>query len=316
MQPQEKKLLSPGRAWPEALAAHRQTFLEALKILRYAPGTLERSRYGLNDFFSYLVERGVADVREVTRAHIQEYQSRSMQRCSVTTVQGCLSTLRQFFKHLEKTDAILLSPCTGLVLPKRPDRLPKHILTPAEASSILDAPDTQTPQGLRDKAILEMFYSTGLRLEEMSRLTVYDVDHRNGFVRVNKGKFGKDRVVPMGRKASEYVREYLQKVRSEWSRSNRDERALWLSCRQPHRALKKQLIAVMARTYAKAAGLTRTASPHVWRHTCATHLLNGGSNVAYVQRLLGHQSLETTQLYTRVALPEVRQTFRKAHPRA
>jgi integrase/recombinase XerD len=302
--------------FPESLEQHRQTFLEALKILRYAPSTLEHRRWWLNDFFGYLVEIGVADVREVTRTHIQEYQSRFMSRCCVTTVQSCLSTLRHFFKHLEKTDTILVSPCAGLVLPKRADRLPKNILTPAEVRSILDAPNTQTPQGIRDKAILEMFYSTGLRLEEMSRLTLYDVDYRNGFVRVNKGKFGKDRVVPMGRKASDYVREYLEKVRSEWSKSNREERALWLSCRQPHRALKKQLIGVMARTYAKAAGLSRRVSPHVWRHTCATHMLNGGSNVAYVQRLLGHRSLATTQIYTRVAVADVRKTFRKAHPRS
>ena len=150
----------------------------------------------------------------------------------------------------------------------------------------------------------------------MARLTIHDVDCRNGFVRVNKGKFAKDRMVPLGRKASDYVREYLQKVRAQWSKTNRDERALWLSSKQPNGPLKSQAIAVMVKQYGRQAGLEKTVTPHVWRHSCATHLVADGANIAYVQRLLGHRSLRTTQIYTRTTIAEIKATHAHAHPQA
>jgi len=149
----------------------------------------------------------------------------------------------------------------------------------------------------------------------MTRLTIHDVDYLKGFVRVIKGKGAKDRVVPLGTKACDYVREYLQQVRAEWIKDQRDERALWLSWRWPHQPLKKQIISVMVRQYAKAAGITKSASPHAWRHTCATHLVSNGANIAYAQRLLGHRRLSTTQIYTRVSVPEVKATHAHTHPR-
>jgi integrase/recombinase XerD len=219
------------------------------------------------------------------------------------------------FEHLETTDAVLINPCLGLRLPKIGERLPRNVLTPGEARRVLDAPDTQTLQGIRDKAILEVFYSTGIRLEELTRLSVLDVDYTNGFVRVTQGKGRKDRMVPMGSKACDYVREYLQKVRAQWSVASRDERALWLSARQPHQPIKAQVIEVLVRHYGQQAGLEKRVTPHVWRHSCATHLLANGSDVAYVQQLLGHRCLRTTQVYTRVSIADLTATHQKAHPR-
>jgi integrase/recombinase XerD len=203
-----------------------------------------------------------------------------------------------------------------MVLPKSGDRLPRNVLSQAEAKRILDAPYTQTKQGIRDKAILELFYSTGIRGEEMAQLTVLDVDCKNGFARVTKGKFAKDRVVPMGTKAAEYVAEYLRQVRGPWSQHQKDERALWLCSIWPHGPMKKQAIAVLVRNYKKLAGVDRPGRTHLWRHTCATHLVQGGANLAYVQRLLGHRNLQTTQIYTRVSGVEVAQTIKRKHPRS
>jgi integrase/recombinase XerD len=295
--------------------------LESLKVRHYAAGSVQRVLDGLKVFERYLALRGIGDLREVTRAVIADYQGWLLdQSYSVTTRQGHLSSLRGFFARLVAIDAVFLNPCEGLVLPRRPDRLPRNILTPDEVRRILNAPDTQTPKGIRDRAILEVFYSTGLRAREMWALTVHDVDWRNGFVRVNKGKFSKDRVVPMGRKACDYVREYLQKIRAEWARvarqAGRDERALWLSSRRRHQPMTQQAIALVPRDAARLAGVNKTARPHVWRHTCATHMVANGSNIVYVQRLLGHRSLETTQVYTRVAVPELKATHRKKHPRS
>jgi len=155
-----------------------------------------------------------------------------------------------------------------------------------------------------------------LRIGELTALTVHDVDTQNGFVRVNKGKGGKDRVVPMGSTASRYVREYLRQVRARWAVEKREERALWLISCQPHRPVQTQQIMVLVREYGRAAGLDKPLTAHVWRHTCATHLVANDANLVYVQRLLGHRSLRTTQIYTRVAVPELRVTMQKKHPRA
>jgi integrase/recombinase XerD len=149
----------------------------------------------------------------------------------------------------------------------------------------------------------------------MATLTLHDVDTKTGFVRVTKGKFAKDRVVPMGAKASDYVAEYLRKVRLPWSQHQKDERSLWLASIWPHGPLKKQAIAAMVRDYKLLAGVERPGRTHLWRHTCATHMVQGGANLAYVQRLLGHRSLDTTAIYTRVSAAEVADTIGRKHPR-
>ena len=190
--------------FPESLESHRAAFLESLRVRNFSPATLASYGQSLDLFFRFLSGRGIEDVREADRRTIRDYQTWLMQRgYTIWTVHARLIALRRFFEHLEKTDTVLLNPCGSLVLPKLEDRLPRNVLTPAEARRILDQPDTQTRKGIRDKAILEVFYSTGIRLEEMSKLTTHDVDTRNGFLRVNKGKFAKDRVTPMGRKASQ-----------------------------------------------------------------------------------------------------------------
>jgi integrase/recombinase XerD len=299
------------------------SFTEALKVNRYSPATLASYQGSLTVFFAYLREAGIDDVREVSRQAIADYQLwLAGKPYTDWTKVSRLQAVRRFFEHLEKTDVLLVNPCAGMLLPKIEKRLPRNVLTPEEARALLNAPNTQTKIGIRDKAILELFYSTGIRLEEMARLTIHDVDYRNGFVRVNKGKFAKDRVVPLGRKGCDYVREYLDKVRLEWVRTAVkagqeqavDERALWLSVKRPHGPLKSQIIEVMVKQYARRAGIEKKVTPHVWRHTCATHMVADGANVVYVQRLLGHRSLRTTQIYARVAVPELKRTHSQAHP--
>jgi len=298
------------------LEAHRLAFLESLRVRGQSPATLKARSQSLSTFFLWMAGEGVEDVREITREHMRAYGLwlRS-QPFTTHTVHMKLISLRRFFEHLEATDAVLINPCVGLILPKFEDRLPRGVLSQAEARRVLDAPDTQTKKGIRDKAILELFYSTGIRGEAMAALTLHDVDVKAGFVRVTKGKFAKDRVVPMGAKASDYVAEYLRKVRLPWSQHQKDERALWLASIWPHGPLKKQAIAAMVRDYKALAGVERPGRTHLWRHTCATHMVQGGANLAYVQRLLGHRSLETTQIYTRVSAAEVADTIRRKHPR-
>jgi integrase/recombinase XerD len=284
-------------------------------VRSYSRSTLLSYGDALTVFFAFLTRAGIDDVRSVARDIIRDYQTwLTAQPWSSWTRIARLQGLKRFFEHLEATDAILVNPCLGLTLPRVGRRLPRVVLSREEARRILNAPDTQTPIGIRDRAMLELFYSTGIRRAEMARITIHDLDLKNGFVRVNQGKGGKDRVVPMGEKATAYVAEYLRHVRGEWSKQNREERALWLSSQHGYRPLGLPMIDNVVKKYGRLAGLGQV-SPHAWRHTCATHLVSNGANIAYVQRLLGHRSLRTTQLYTRVAVTEVKATHRKAHPR-
>lgn len=299
-------------------------FLESLRLRGQSPATLACRDQALTTFFRWLEGQGIEDAREVTPETIRAYaQWLATQPYTPHTRHAKLIGLRRFFEHLEKTDAVLVNPCAGLRLPPLGDRLPRGVLTREEARRILAVPDAQTRKGLRDKAILELFYSTGLRGEEMARLAVHDVDTQGGFVRVRHGKGGRERVVPAGASACGALREYLREARKPWSAhqpecdaARADNRALWLSAKRPHGPMGQQAIAVMVKRCARAAGIDRPGRTHLWRHTCATHLVASGANVAAVQRLLGHRSLTTTQRYTRVAGNEVSAMHAKKHPRS
>ena len=292
-------------------------------VRNFAPATLAGRGQSLDAFFGFLSlpaarqagSRGIDDVREVTRETVREYQLwLSSQPFTTHTVHAKLIALRRFFEHLEQTDAVLLNPCAGLRLPKLEDRLPRLVLTQAQARAVLNVPNTGQPRGLRDRALLELFYSTGIRLEEMARLAVDDLDCENGLARIQRGKGGRERVVPLGETAGGWLKEYLN-VRAVWTRERRAERALWLSRYAPHRPMQRIALQRLVRDYGQKAGVARL-TPHVWRHTCATHLVANGSHIAHVQRLLGHRSLTTTQIYTRVSVPDLQKQTRTAHPRA
>jgi len=301
----------------ESLETHRESFLESMRVRSYSKATLQCHSDSLSTFFGFLARRRTEDLREVTPELAKDYLRWLLKQNYTTwTAHVKLQGMRRFFEYLERADVIFLNPAQGIPLPKLEKRLPGNVLSLKEVRTVLDTPDTQTKRGIRDKALLELFYSTGIRVGEMTGLTIHDIDTRHGMVRVTKGKFARGRVVPMGRKASAYVGEYLSKVRSQWTRARRDERALWLASAAPFPPISRDGIEQIVSRYGVKAGLSRPLYPHLWRHTCATHLVAAGANIAHVQRLLGHRSLETTQIYTRVALPEVRKTFLRSHPRA
>lgn len=301
---------------PQQFERSVQDFTARLKLRGYSPRTLTSYTAGVFAFLNYLSQSGANDLREVTPTAIRNYQLQLVRsKYSPWTVALRFQAVRRFFDHLEAAHAILLNPCGGLSCGKIPDRLPKTVLTLEEAQLLLETPDPKTPVGIRDRAIMEVFYSSGIRLEEMSRLTVEDLDLKNGFLRVNHGKGGKDRVVPLGQGACEALRTYLEKVRKESIAPHPAPKGLWLSSTRPHGPLKSQAIEVMVKRYGRLAGLSKRITPHVWRHTCATHLVASGASIAYVQRLLGHRSLRTTQIYVRTTIPEIKAMHDAAHPR-
>ena len=203
-------------------------------------------------------------------------------------------------------------PSRDIPYAKTPKRLPRSILTRKEMSKLLMAPDTHSLMGYRDRAMLEVFYSTGLRNSELGALKVEDVDTEEGFVRVNLGKGGKDRVVPLGKIACRYVENYIHSIRPHLVRGG-DNRCLFLSL-QGHQ-MARAVIASIVRRYARKAKLGKTVTPHSLRHTCATQMMRNKANLRHIQELLGHACLTTTQVYTSVTIADLKEAHQKYHPR-
>jgi integrase/recombinase XerD len=291
-------------------------FIESLRLRGRSAATVASYRDSLKPFFAFLGKACVSELRAVTAETIRRYELWTRaQPWALRTRHTRLCALSTFFASLEKNGAVFMSPCRGLVLPKLGERLPRGVLTVTQARRVLRAPDLRRGSGVRDRALMEIFYSTGLRLGEVVRLTIADLDLRGLVVRVRQGKGAKDRVVPLGTTAAQWVQRYLATVRPAWSRCAAEPgAALWLGAKRPFAPLKAQAVYILVRACGRKAGVVLT--PHIWRHTCATHLVANGANIVYVQKLLGHSSLETTQLYTRVAIPEVKRTHRRAHPGA
>ena len=297
---------------PEVVKA---TFRDYLTTLKRNKNTINSYAGCLNRFFAFIAKKNITDLRAVTRAHIQEYQAElSTATWTTHNTHAHLRAVRRLYEFLDDQGKILMNPTVGIRMPKLERNLPRNVLTRAEMRKLLDAPDTSLPVGIRDRTIMEVFYSTGIRLAELCHLTVHDVDLLNGYLRVNCGKGCKDRVVPLGKKARAYVNEYIRHVRGGFTRRNRDERTLFVG-EYTGRGLSTTRVNQMIRAHARRARIRKQVSPHVFRHTCATHMLEGGADISHVQRLLGHVLINTTQVYTRVAQPEVKKTHRKTHPR-
>lgn len=291
-----------------------KNYLETLRVRGLAPGTRRARESAVRAFLLRLgIER--KDLRAAVRADVEAHAAALLtEGREASTVRAHLSALRSFFAWAETTDALLVNPCVGAALPKLPERLPRRVLTAAEVARVLAQPDLATHQGKRDRALLETLYASGLRRAEATALGVHDLDLGAGLVRVARGKGGRGRVAPLGASAVAALRVYLETRRVWLEVAGRSESALWLSPIKPHGPLKIEAVALVVRRCAVRAGVGG-ASAHAWRHTCATHLLRGGASLAYVQRLLGHRSLKTTQIYTRVEVGEIRAMVQARHPR-
>ena len=310
-----------GRRRFELLVAR---FAEQMRVQGFSPRTGASYRSHLAFFLAWLDEE--TDVEEVTaitpevlhgwQTWLYGFADEEGRGLAIATQAARLSVVRAFFRFLMKTDVLLYDPAASLELPKRKGILPRSVLTRKEIERLLAAPDATTLLGLRDRAILEVLYSTGLRNAELRALTVYDLDLDRGFVRVNEGKNAKDRVVPLGEAACRWLREYLDEARPKLLAARRNatgEQTLFLS--KNGRPLVPLGVIYPIRKYAKAAGIERTVTPHTMRHTFATHLLAGRADIRHIQAMLGHASVATTQIYTRVEVTDLKAVHRRCHPR-
>lgn len=231
--------------------------------------------------------------------------------CSTATVHRKAACLRSFYRHLRREEAIDDDPTARLDTPRRGKKLPE-VLSYAEVQRLLAQPRGDEPATLRDRALLELMYASGLRASETIALQISDVDLDHGIVRA-RGKGSKERLVPVGGKAVAAVRVYLRTGRPRMTRSH-DERKLFVNFRGG--PLTRQGLYKIVLRHAETAGLGERMSPHTLRHSFATHLLAGGCDLRSVQEMLGHADLSTTQLYTHLSGEELKEAYFKAHPRA
>jgi integrase/recombinase XerD len=270
-------------------------------------------------FQRYLAEKWIFDVEELTPEILREYASwlyaqptkRGKPR-QVTTFNRLILAGRVFLKFLHEQKVLLRNLSEHLPLAKEPQRLPKNILTVEEAEKILNCPNTSTILGYRDKAILEVLYVTGIRLGEIARLALDDLNLDEGLIRVNGGKGAKDRVVPIGKVASQFLENYVKVIRPRILGKNKTER-LFLSVKG--QGMSHDVIAWTVAKYSRLAGIKKRVTPHLWRHSCATHLLQNKANLRHVQELLGHRSLATTERYLHLTITELKEAHQQCHPR-
>lgn len=286
-----------------------QAFLDALEAEQGASiHTRDAYRRDLTAFGRFLAQEGIAGWGDVTPQVVRRYLGTLHRRYARASIARHISTLRSFYRYLRREGRVTASPFRLVAVPQRPRRLPRAL--PHEAvAALLASPPLDRPTGLRDRAILEVLYAGGLRVGELVGLRC---GHLAGDEIRVRGKGSKDRLVLIGARAAEAVARYLSEGRPRLTRLATD--ALFLN----HRGgpLTARGVQLLVRRWIQAAAVQQRTSPHVLRHTFATHLLDGGADLRVVQELLGHATLATTQIYTHVSRDRLKQVYARAHPRA
>jgi integrase/recombinase XerD len=282
------------------------TYLAVEKGL--AKNTLESYERDLRKYFHFMKAKSVDDI---SRTDIVTFQARlSSEGISTPSIARSLSAIRGFHKYLMIDGLAQGDPTANIETPRGWKRLPKT-LSSADVDLLLNQPDPSSPIGLRDKAMLELLYATGLRVSELVGLRVPDINLERGFLMV-MGKGSKERAVPMGEIAIAAIKQYLAHARQILLKS-RDSDLLFISSRR--RGITRQMFWERIKFYTGKAGIGKSISPHTLRHSFATHLLDNGADLRAVQAMLGHSDISTTQIYTHVSRERLKQIHEKYHPR-
>jgi integrase/recombinase XerD len=295
-------------------------YLAALEAKGYAPRTRATYEPHLVALTDWLEERGIDFCPDVDVATLHTFHqelvsgtSRYGRPFSLSLQAGRLGVVRRFFAFLVRRGLLLVNPARELELPRHERRmLPYGLPTPQEMERMIAAPDTDTGAGLRDRAVLEVLYSSAIRNAELRALRVWDVDLVDGTLTVFRGKRRKDRTIPLGREACRWLGEYLTRVRPHWVRSKSDP-LLFLTA--GGRPLDFSNLNKLVKACARAAGVTKHVTVHTYRHACASHMLQAGAEIRHLQRILGHKSLLSTAIYTHLDLADLKRIHRRCHPR-
>ena len=271
--------------------------------------TLDSYRTDLNQFNTWLVNIK-SHLLEANQADIQQYLAVKFPQSKPRSISRLIASMRRFYRYALRENLIKTDPTLQIESPKLPRSLPKS-LNEQEVEDLLNAPDINQPIGLRDRAMLELLYASGLRVSELVTVKVNEVSTQDGVVRVT-GKGSKTRLVPMGEEAADWIDQYLKQARPEILQKRLCD-AMFVTARAD--AMTRQAFWYLIKRYALVAGITKHMSPHVLRHAFATHLLNHGADLRVVQMLLGHADISTTQIYTHVARERLKQLHSVHHPR-
>jgi integrase/recombinase XerD len=292
--------------------------LERLAVHGYAVSTIRAHRHYLGGLLLFLAEWGVTETEGVTPALLDSYQrhlylhrTRSGEPLSFRTQAQRLIAVRGLFSGLASSGVLAYNPAAGMRLPKTEHRLPEAVLSEADVEAILSVPDTTTPLGVRDRAMLEVLWSTAIRRAELGALRDCDVDFSRGSLFVRHGKGGRDRHVPIGRTARRWVARYRDQVRPLLT-GGREVPTLFVTYKGT--AFSNDVLTRTVGAYIRAGAPGTNGSCHLFRHTVATLMLDRGADVRYVSELLGHQKLETTMVYTHVSLAKLREVHGRFHP--
>ncbi len=301
---------------PEIL---KDQFLLWMRMRNCSDRTLESWAYRIRRFNEWCADRGIECVTQVTsdllaayRRYLFHYRNaKTNAPLKFSTQASYLMSLRRWFVWLAAEKFIDINVASKLDLPKEERRLPTDVLAADEVESLLNATDVTTPLGLRDRAMLETFYSTAIRCGELTRLQVYDLEVDRGIAKITQGKGRKDRVVPIGKRACSWIAKYLADVRPAFVVET-NEATLFVSCHG--RPLGRNNVSAIVKSYVRAAGIDKRGSCHLLRHTTATLMMENGADLRSLQMLLGHERLNTTQIYTHVSIQRLKAVHEKTHP--
>jgi integrase/recombinase XerD len=303
---------------PLGMVRLAREFFEWLRTRNFSERTIENREAYLGSFFAWAAERGVTRPGEVTRPILERYQrhlyhhrKKNGQPLSFQSQHSHLVPVRAFFKWLARNNHILYNPASELELPRLEHRLPRHVLTANEADRVLNQADTSDPLGVRDRAIMETFYSTGMRRMELIQLTAYSIDAERGTVMIRQGKGKKDRMVPIGDRALAWVEKYGREVRPGLVVGADDGTLFLTHLGEP---FTPNRMTQLVRDYVDAAKIDKRGSCHLFRHTMATLMLEGGADIRFIQAMLGHARLDTTQIYTQVSIRKPKEIHTATHP--
>ncbi len=304
---------------PLALSCVMSSYLEHLRVVNLTKQTIINHANQLYFFLEWCGERGLARATEVTRPMILQYQRHVFhfrrpetgEPLGFVTQMKRVTSVMGMFKWATRTSLIPFNPATEIDLPKIPHRLPRYVLSPEEVDRVMTQPDLTDAIGIRDRAMLELLYSTGMRRGELMNLKLFDLDLDRGCVIIREGKNRSDRIVPIGERAVAWMQKYLADVRP-WFALDPDNMMVFLS----HRGapLSKNQISYSVRQYLKSSGIGKKGACHMFRHAMATAMLENGADIRFIQQMLGHRRLDSTQIYTHVSIRKLKEIHAATHP--
>lgn len=319
--PSRAKHALADRSDPEGLAAYVMRYLEWLRVHNYSSCTVENREACLGYFVAWCLERGLTQPKEITKPILERYQrslyhwrKRNGEPLSFRAQHTRLVPVRALFRWLTRQNYLLYNPASELELPRLERRLPKHVLTVAEVEQVMRIPRLDELRGVRDRAILETLYSTGMRRRELIGLALYDIDRERGTVMIRQGKGKKDRMIPIGARALAWIDRYLEEVRTDLVVGRDPTHLATLFLTHTGEPFTPNRLTQLVREYVQAAKLGKSGSCHLFRHTMATLMLENGADIRYIQAMLGHAELSTTQIYTQVSIRRLKAIHAATHP--